>query len=162
MYDIILPIYHTWCFHCCMYQICGRRYKEYSFVSLCDQKISYTDISEITNQVLWSLKWVLWLHINILLYFSCGRRGLNLYFMSLHNICMPILTTPSSDMYQKIILNRDLAIWSFISVFIWQQNLHLILLFIANNVIYVKYLFWGSVLLHQFIWHSQYCRGMIC
>ena len=80
MYDIILPIYHTWCFHCCMYQICGRRYKEYSFVSLCDQKISYTDISEITNQVLWSLKWVLWLHINILLYFSCGRKGSQFVF----------------------------------------------------------------------------------
>ena len=82
--------------------------------------------------------------------------------MSLHNICMPIIATQSSDMYQKIILNRDLAIWSFIFVFIWQQNLHLILLFIANSVMYVKSLFLGSVLLHQLIWDSLYCRGMLC
>ena len=80
MYDIIWQIYHTWCFHCCMYHIYGRRYKKYSYVLLCDQKISYTDVSEITSQVIWSLKWAFWLDINILLCFPCGRKGSQLVF----------------------------------------------------------------------------------
>ena len=144
-----------------MYQICGRTYKKYSFVLLCEQKISHTNVSEITSQVIWSLKWALWLHINILLHFSCGRKRSQLLF-HITSPHMYAIATQSSDMYQKIILNRDLAIWSFISVFIWKQNLHLILLFIANNVIYVKFLFLGSVLPHKLIWDSLYCRGVIC
>ena len=125
------------------------------------EDLIYTGVSEITSQVIWSLKWALLPHINILLHFSCDRKGSQLYFMSLNQICMPIIATQSSDMYQKIILNRDLAIWSFISLLIWKQNLHLILLVIANNLIYVKLLFWGSVLLHKLIWDSSSCRGMI-
>ena len=112
------------------------------FVLLCEQKISYTDVSEITSEVIWSLKWALWPHINILLLFLVVERGLNSYSMSLHQICKPIIAKQVSDMYQKIILNRDIAIWSFISVLIWKQNLHLILLLIANNVIYVNF-FWA-------------------
>ena len=114
------------------------------------------------HQVIWSLKWALWPHMNILLLFLVVERGLNSYSMSLHQICMPIIAKQRSDMYQKIILNRDIAIWSFISVLIWKQNLHFILLLIANNVIYVKCLFLGSVVPHMLIWDSPYCRGMIC
>ena len=156
MYDIIWKIYHTWYFHCCMYQISDRRFL------LCEQKISYTDVSEITSEVIWSLKWALWPHINILLHFSCGRKGSQLLFY----VTSPNMYANHCKRKQwhepKIILNRDLAIRSFISVFIWQQNLHLILLFIANNVIYVKFLFLGSVLPHKLIWDSLYYRGMIC
>ena len=162
MYDIVWQIYHTWCFHCYMYQIFGRRYKKCSFVLLCEQKISYIDVTEITSQVIWSLKWALRPRINILLLFLVVERGLNSYSMSLHQICMPFIARESSDMYQKIILIRDLAIWSFISILIWKQNLHLILLFIANNVIIVKFLFLGSILPHKLIWDSSYWRGMIC
>ena len=91
--------------------------------------------------------------------FSCSRKGSQL-----------LLHVTSPGMYAnhcktkkwhvpKIILNRDIAIWSFIYVLIWKQNVHLILLLIANNVIYVKFLYLGS---HKLIWDSVYCRGAIC
>ena len=145
-----------------MHQIFSRRYKKYSLVFMCEQEISCTNVSEITSQVILSLKLALWPHINILLLFLVVERGLNSYSMSLHQVYMPIIAKQRSDMYQKIILNRDIAIWSFIYVLIWKHNVHLILLLTAYNVIYVKFLFWCSVLPEKLIWDSLYCRGMIC
>ena len=92
----------------------------------------------------------------------CGRKGSQLLFhVTLPNTYADHCKTKKWHV-PKIILNRDIAIWSFISVLIWKQNLHLILLLIANNVIYVKFLFLGSVLPHKLIWDSPYCRGTIC
>ena len=81
--------------------------------------------------------------------------------MSLYPICIPIIATESSEMYPKIILNKDIGIWNFIFLFIWQKNLHLILLLIGNNLIYVKLLFLSSILLDKLIYNSFSCRGMI-
>ena len=125
MYDIVWQIYHTWCFHCCMYQIFGRRYKKYSFVSLCEQKISCTNVSEIASQVIWSLKWALWPHINIPLLFLEVERGLNSYSMSLQQICMPIIAKQRSDMYKKSFLTEILPsevsylYWYGSRIYIW-------------------------------------------
>ena len=161
MYDIVWQIYHTWCFHCCMYQIFGRRYQKYPC------------------HVVWAgdlIHWCFWNNQPSYMIikmgplttyqhsatFSCDRKGSQLLFH---------VTSP--NMYAnhwktkkwhvpKIILNRDIAIWSFRSVLIWKKNLHFILLLIANNVIYVKFLFFGSIVPHKLIWDSLYCRGMIC
>ena len=94
--------------------------------------------------------------------FSCSTKGSQL----LYNVTSPSMHSnhckTKKMTYQKIILDRDIAIWSFLSVLIWKQNVHLILLSIANNVIYFKFLFLGSVLPCKFIWDLPYCRGMIC
>ena len=79
--------------------------------------------------------------------FSCDRKGHNSYSMSLYQICMPIIANKEVTCTKKIILNRDIALWSFISVLIWKQNLHLILLLIANNVIMSNFCF-GAVFSH--------------
>ena len=108
------------------------------------------------------IKLPLWPHINIVLLFLVVERGLNYYSISFYQVCIPIIPKQRNDMYQKIIINRDIAIWSFISVLIWEQIVYLILLSIANNMTYFKFLFLGSFLPHKLIWHSPYCRGMIC
>ena len=104
----------------------------------------------------------LWPHVNIVWCFLVVERGLNSYFMSLHLLCIPIILKQRNDMYQKIIINRHIAIWSFTFVLTWEQNVHLILLSIANNVTYFKYLFWGSFLPPELIWDLPYCRGTTC
>ena len=87
--------------------------------------------------------------------FSCSRKGSKLLFH---------VTSPS--MYAnhcktkkwhvpKIIRNRDIAIWSFIFVLIWKQNVHLILLLIANNVIYVNFCFWA--VFSHISWFEIHC-----
>ena len=135
---------------------------KHSFVLLCDPQILCTNVSEITSQVILSFKWALWPHINIVLLFLVVERGLNSYSMSPHQVCIPIIPKQRNDMYQKIILNRDIAIWSFISVLIWEQIVHLILLSIDNNMIYLNFFILGSFFPHKFIWDSPYCRGMMC
>ena len=95
--------------------------------------------------------------------FSCSRKWPELSF---HVTSLSMYSnhtkTHSWHVPKTIIINSDIAIWSFIYVLIWGQNVHLILLSIANNVIYFKFVFWGSFLLCQLIWDSLYCRSMIC
>ena len=125
MYDIVSQIYHSWCFLCCMYQIFRRRYQKYSFVLLCEQEISCTDVSEITSQVICSLRWAFWPHINTLLRFLVIESGLNSYSMSLHQICMQIIAKQRCDMYQKSFLTEILPSevsyldWYGSKIYIW-------------------------------------------
>ena len=87
--------------------------------------------------------------------FSCRRKGPQLSF----HITSPSMYSNHTKTYtwhvpKNIIINSDIAIWSFIYVLIWEQNVHLIFLSIANSVIYFKFVFWGSFLLCQLIWDS--------
>ena len=154
MYDIIWQIYHTWCFHCCMYQICGRRYKKYSFVLLCEQKISYTDVSEITSQVIWSLKWAIWLHINILLYFSCGRKEFQLVFhvTSPTYVCQSLqhqaVTCTKKSFWTEILPSEVSYLYSYGSkIYIWYCCSLLTMWFISNICFWevISYISWFEI-----------------
>ena len=109
----------------------------------------------------------LWPHVNIVWHFLVAERGFNSYSMSLHLWCIPSIPKQRNDMYQKIIINRYIAILSFTFVLTWEQNVHLILLSIANNVTYFKVLFLGSSPhLSSFeichivgVWHVMYTSG---
>ena len=104
----------------------------------------------------------LWPHVNIVWCFLGLERGLNFYSMSLHLWCIPSIPKQRNDMYQKIIINRHIAILSFTFVLTWEQNVHLILLSIANNVTYFKFSVLGSFLPPELIWDLPYCRGTTC
>ena len=167
LYDIILQIYHTWCFHCCMYQICGRRYKEYSFVSLCDQNISYTDVSEITDQVLWSLKLALWLHINILLYFSCGRRVstcISCHFTTY--VCQSLqhqaVTCTEKSFWTEILPSEVSYLHSYGSkIYIWYCCSLLTMWFISNICFWAVFSYISSFDTHCIVgvWYVSYISG---
>ena len=75
----------------------------------------------------------LWSHVNIVWCFLVVERGFNSYSISLYLLDIPIIPKQRNDMYQQIIINRHIAIWSFTFVLTWEQNVHLILLSIANK-----------------------------
>ena len=59
-----------------------------------------------------------------------------------------------------MIMNRHIGILSFTCVLRWGKNIHFILLSIANNPTYMKFLFLLSFLPPELICNSLYCRGM--
>ena len=95
----------------------------------------------------------LWPHVNIVWHFLVVERGLNSYSMSLHLQCIPSIPSQRNNMYQKIIINRHIAMLSFTFVLTLEQNVHLT---------DFKFLFLGSFLPLELIWDSPYCRGMTC
>ena len=107
------------------------------------------------------IKMALWPHMNILLDFSCGRKGSEpLFHVTLPNM-YPNHCNRKQWNVPKMMLNRDIDIWNFIFLFKGQKNLQLILLLIGNSLIYVKLLFLSSFLLDKLICDSSSCRGMI-
>ena len=52
MHDILSKIYNTRCFHCCISQMWSSRQNNSLFISLCDQQILYTYVSEIFSQII--------------------------------------------------------------------------------------------------------------
>ena len=113
---------------------------KYSLVLLCDQQILCTYVSEIAIQVISSLKWPLWPHINIVLLFLVVERGLNSLFhvtstsMYYNNSKTRKWHVPKNSLLKEILPSR-----SFISVLIWEQIVYLILLSTANNVTDFKF-----------------------
>ena len=86
--------------------------------------------------------------------FSCSRKEPQLLFhVTLPSMCSNHSKTKKWHVPKNIIINRDVAIWSFMCVLIWEQNVHLILLSIANNMTYFKFLFLGSFLPCKLIWY---------
>ena len=59
-----------------------------------------------------------------------------------------------------MIMNRHIGILSFTCALRWGENVHFILLSIANNAMYLKFLFLPSFLPAELICNSLYCRGM--
>ena len=100
----------------------------------------------------------LWPCANMVWHFLVVERGLNSYPMSLHQLSIPSIPKQRNKMYQKIIINRHIGILSSTFILTWEWNVHFILLSIANNVTYLKFLFWGSFLPPELIWDSLYSR----
>ena len=61
---------------------------------------------------------------------------------------------------KTMIMNRHIGILNFTFVSRWEQNIHFILLSIASNVTYLKFLFLHSFLPPELIWDSPHCRNM--
>ena len=59
-----------------------------------------------------------------------------------------------------MIKNRHTGILSFTFVLRWEENVCFILLSIANNATYLKFLFLYSSFPPELIWDSPYCMGM--
>ena len=79
-----------------------------------------TYVSEIASQVISSLKWPLWPHINNVLLFLVVERGLSSYSMSLHQVCILIIPKHRNDMYQKSLLTEILP--SEVSYLYWYES----------------------------------------
>ena len=93
--------------------------------------------------------------------FSCSRNGLQMLF----HVISPSMYSNHSKIkkwHTKKLMNRHIAIRIFISVLIWEHIVYLILLLITHNIIYFNFLFLDSFLSQKLIWHSPYCRHMIC
>ena len=101
MYDIVSEIYHTWCFHSCIYSIFSSRSNKYSLMLLYNQQIWCSYVSAIASQVISLLEWPIWPHINMLLLFLVVDMGFKCYSMSFHQVCIPIIPKYRNDMYHK-------------------------------------------------------------
>ena len=100
-------------------------------------------------------------NVNLVWSFLVVERGLKYYSMSLHQLDIPSIPKHRNEMYKKkTIMNRDISILSFTFIAMWEQNVHFILLSIAHNATYLKFLFLPSFLPPELIWDSTYSRGM--
>ena len=145
MYDIVSEIYHTWCFHSCIYSIFSRRSNKYSLMLLYNQQIWCSYVSEIASQVISLLEWPIWPHINMVLLLLVVEMGFKCYSISFHQVCIPIIPKYRNDMYQKIIMNTHIDIRSFISVLIWEHE----------STLYIWY--FCEWLTTWLIWNFDFC-----
>ena len=94
--------------------------------------------------------------------FSCHGKGSQLLFhVTSPTIILQAIQNTEMKCTKSMIMNRHIVILSFTFVLMWEENIHFILLSIANNAIYLKFLFLHSFLPPELICNSLYCRGMI-
>ena len=101
-------------------------------------------------------------NVNLMWSFLVEERGLNCYSMSLHQLHIPSNPKHRNEMCKKK-NDYEQTYWyllSFTFLLRWEKNVCFILLSIANNVTYLKFLFLCSFLPPELIWDSLYSRGM--
>ena len=90
--------------------------------------------------------------------FSCSREGPQLLF----HVTSPTIYYKHSKNKEmkctKMVMNRHIGILSFTFASMWEQNVHFILLSIANSATYLKILFLCSFLPPELSWNSPYSR----
>ena len=92
--------------------------------------------------------------------FACSRKGPQLLFHVTSPTFIQSIPKHRNEMYNKMIMNRDIGILKFTFIVMWEQNVHFMLLSIAHKVIYLKFLFLCSFLPPELIWDSPYSWGM--